>query len=143
MPGESLGGPPATGGRAGWRLSACGGDIQSVARGQGGPSNLHKIRPSIAIIIPSNGKRCEIVVKKRLAPGKAEQPNEGFPYVFEGLQDRCSCMVTTPCVQLQNARRTSAFVSFREPGARRRIGMCKDVLVMRFVLAAGLLPQNS
>ena len=35
------------------------------------------------------------------------------------------------------------FVSFREPGARQRIGMCKDVLVRRFLLAAGLLPKNS
>ena len=32
-------------------------------------------------------------------------------------------------------------VQFREPGARRRIGMCEDVLVRRFLLAAGLLPK--
>ena len=31
----------------------------------------------------------------------------------------------------------------REPGARRRIGMCKGVLVRRFLLAAGLLPKKS
>ena len=31
---------------------------------------------------------------------------------------------------------------FREPGARRRIGMWKDVLVRRFLLAAGLLPKT-
>ena len=31
---------------------------------------------------------------------------------------------------------------FREPGARWRIGMCKDVLVRRFLIAAGLLPKN-
>ena len=28
---------------------------------------------------------------------------------------------------------------FREPGARRRIGVCMDVLVRRFLLAAGVV----
>ena len=50
--------------------------------------------------IPSNAKRREIMVKKRLAPGKAELPNEGFPHVVEQLQDRCSCMVKAPRVQI-------------------------------------------
>ena len=54
--------------------------------------------------IPSNAKQCEIVVKKRLAPGKAELPNKGFLRFVERLQDRCSCMVKAPCVQLQNPK---------------------------------------
>ena len=32
---------------------------------------------------------------------------------------------------------------FAEPGARRRVGMCKDVLLKRFLLAAGVLPKKS
>ena len=31
----------------------------------------------------------------------------------------------------------------RAPGARQRIGMCNDVLVMWFLLASGLLPQKN
>ena len=42
----------------------------------------------------------------------------------------------------ENRGKNPRFVSFREPGARRRLGMCKDVLVRRFLLAAGLLPKN-
>ena len=44
------------------------------------------------------------MVKKRLAPGKAELSNEGLLHVVERLQDRCSSMVKAPCVQLQNAK---------------------------------------
>ena len=33
-------------------------------------------------------------------------------------------------------------VHFWEPGARGRIAMCMDVLVSRFLLTAGLLPEN-
>ena len=35
--------------------------------------------------IASNAKRCEIVVKKPLAPGKAELPNEGLLHVVDDL----------------------------------------------------------
>ena len=40
----------------------------------------------------------------------------------------------------QVRRHFASFAQFREPVARRRMGMCMDVLVRLLLLAAGLLP---